>query len=307
MAKALMTAGIDVESDRASVNIWNRVLKAQGVRVLGEYELGEGEVFYVHRTDGNDNNDGKTPANPFSTLQAAIDACTDDRGDVIVKMPGASLQTTDAAINFNCAGVTLIGALGAGNVFQPEKHLIYRTDTGGPCFNITQPCAIIGVEVWTYATSEGAINVDGDAGGYGGGFGLIANCRFVKWGTVDYGVYFFGGGYWHILNNEFDGLDGGVGLYSRVHGCTSITIAGNTFRNCTYGLQKITGGSAPHDVVYKSNVHVDSKAIAKNAGNIDGICADNWLETATDAASYDDTVNNFNTAGMQMSDCHYAE
>ena len=56
------------------------------------------EVFFVDPTNGAANNIGTRDA-PVATMTQAIALCTDDRGDVIVRLPGS--ETPTAAIEFN--------------------------------------------------------------------------------------------------------------------------------------------------------------------------------------------------------------
>lgn len=80
-----------------------------------------GKVFWVNNSgvlpdkgvSASDGNPG-TYLKPFSSIDAAIGACTADRGDVIYVMPG-HVETIDAAaaVDLDVAGVSIIG-LGRG-------------------------------------------------------------------------------------------------------------------------------------------------------------------------------------------------
>lgn len=75
---------------------------------------GNGSAFPRGCTVGNDGNAG-TFQRPFSTLQAALNACTANEGDIVFVKPGHAETIADAAtLTFNKAGVSIIG-LGAGS------------------------------------------------------------------------------------------------------------------------------------------------------------------------------------------------
>ena len=83
--------------------------------------LNPGKVFWVYngtavlkgQRGGSDANKG-TFNSPFATLEAAINACTANRGDIIVIKPGHIETVSSAtALNFDVAGVAIVG-LGAG-------------------------------------------------------------------------------------------------------------------------------------------------------------------------------------------------
>lgn len=73
-------------------------------------------VFWVDSSTGADTGDGESYLSPYATLEYAINKCTADKGDVIFVMPGHNEGiTTAAAIDFDVAGITVIG-LGTGTV-----------------------------------------------------------------------------------------------------------------------------------------------------------------------------------------------
>lgn len=71
-----------------------------------------GNVFYVHHS-GNTTGPGVSAGNAFSTIDAAIGACTASNGDVIIVLPGHNEGLGDAQITCDVAGVTIRG-LGEG-------------------------------------------------------------------------------------------------------------------------------------------------------------------------------------------------
>lgn len=73
-----------------------------------------GNIFYVHH-DGAASGPGRAPGNAYTTLDAAVNACTANNGDVILILPGHAENLTAAdTVDVDVAGVTIIG-LGDGN------------------------------------------------------------------------------------------------------------------------------------------------------------------------------------------------
>ncbi len=77
------------------------------------------------------------------------------------------------------------------------------------------------------------------------------------------------------------------------------------FRDCTYGIEHKDG--TPQNFLYKGNVFIDSKGLNSKGAAADGLVADNWYETATNATTYDDTVGTLQGNGIQFSGNHYSE
>lgn len=75
-----------------------------------------GSVFFVSSGTGNSGNLGTDSGQPFATISQAISACTANKGDVVIVMPGHA-ETVAAAggITVNKAGVSIIG-LGSGTL-----------------------------------------------------------------------------------------------------------------------------------------------------------------------------------------------
>lgn len=70
-----------------------------------------GKVFYVDSVNGSDLNSGRIPSKAFATLQAAINASTANKAEVIILLPGhAETLTTASAITVNKAGLRIVSA-----------------------------------------------------------------------------------------------------------------------------------------------------------------------------------------------------
>jgi hypothetical protein len=127
-----------------------------------------GNVYWVNNStvladgakNGSDGNKG-TYKEPFATLDYAVGKCLADRGDVIYVMPGHSETiTTASAIDFDVAGVTVIG-LGSGSkqpvvksnhadatvVVDADNVTLYNLR-----FTSTITAVAIGISVLTLAT-----------------------------------------------------------------------------------------------------------------------------------------------------------
>lgn len=73
-----------------------------------------GNVFYVHHS-GSSTGPGYSPETAFSTLDAAVAACTASNGDVIYLLPGHNEGLGNAQIDLDVAGISVIG-LGQGSL-----------------------------------------------------------------------------------------------------------------------------------------------------------------------------------------------
>ena len=70
-------------------------------------------VYYVDSGNGSDTNDGRDPADPMATIDAAINRCVAGLGDVIIVQPGHT-ETLTATIAADVADISIIG-VGVGD------------------------------------------------------------------------------------------------------------------------------------------------------------------------------------------------
>lgn len=82
---------------------------------LGPIINSSGSVFFVSSVIGTSSYDGKSLATPLSTLDAAVNKCTANNGDVIIVLPGHNEGIVLTEIDFDVAGITVIG-LGTGSL-----------------------------------------------------------------------------------------------------------------------------------------------------------------------------------------------
>lgn len=96
------------------LNLPNGLVNMASQHLLGAGELfTTGEVFYVSSVTGSNGNSGKDPRFPFATVDFAIGACSANKGDTIILMPGHAETVTSTSIALDVAGVTIV-SLGNG-------------------------------------------------------------------------------------------------------------------------------------------------------------------------------------------------
>lgn len=113
------------------------------------YEPGQttGNVFYVSSGSGTTTGPGYSPETAFSTIDAAIGACTASNGDVIYVMPGHTETVTGAAgVALDVAGVTVIG-LGTGR----QRGKVNFTTATAASFDISAASCTVKNLVFTNA------------------------------------------------------------------------------------------------------------------------------------------------------------
>ena len=281
----------------------------------------EAKTFFVspsnNPTPGSDAFEGSADA-PFATIQKGIDACRDNYGDRVVILRGSFSVTT--SINFNKSGIIVsaqdygISPQGKGEFFDILAAASY---TDGPVAVVTKRCRIEGLAFVSRDTgatffSGAALLIGGAAPA--GGFGIhIRGCRFPKWGLSNrIGIAIAGGAAVSeclIEGNFFEGVTQNFASGIYVQGAVqNLNIIGNRFRQCTYAITfgAFAGGGGPHCMI-GHNVCEDSKLLNSGGNTADGLIYDNWLETATNATSYDGTVSALQGQGLNFSGNHYSE
>jgi hypothetical protein len=99
---------------------------------------------------------------PFSTINAALDACTANRGDIILIMPGytETIATAAGGTNFDVAGVAIVGlgsgslkptltyngVVGADSNLSSDDVTLYNLRFVANLANITAPLHITGAD-----------------------------------------------------------------------------------------------------------------------------------------------------------------
>jgi hypothetical protein len=154
----------------------------------------QGQVFYVNaNATGADDVDDPWPEVDeticFSTLQAAINACVDNRGDTIYVKKGGEVVTS--TVLFDCPGIRVITQrYGMAPSMRGEFTSIYSTTlTGDPTAIISQPCYIeglgfVGADAGTtfYSGAALLLRVDAASAATTKPWGVHLNqCRFPGW------------------------------------------------------------------------------------------------------------------------------
>ena len=268
----------------------------------------------------SDGNEGKVDA-PFLTSQAAINACEDDRGDVIWRHRGYEAVTTP--VLFNKAGVSYIAHQYGMNQRQAEAFGVDSTATTGPAAIISKTSYIYGINFSTAnvtkpgdgrannagTNSAAAVYFLGEGGSFNGGFSHLESCRFPDWvGGQHWGIEFGAGASNLIQNCTFEGQTSGI-----VFGGTSNNnpidnaIEDCWFQDLTNGIEMLPGTT--QDGLIKGNIFMDISgfAIDLNGTGGGGIIVDNYYEDAVTAVYSENSAANMRTAGWHQAGNHYRD
>jgi len=251
-------------------------------------------------------------------LEAAIAAAVAGNGDVIL-LPRGGITVTSTIV-VNKSGVRIIAVDdGLNPLARGEFNALLADEafTDGPVMQVTAPCSLEGIGFVsrdTEATFFGgaALLIGGAAPA--GAFGVwVKGCRFPKWGLDNrIGLALAGGAaVADVLIEEctFEGVGANfdAGIYAQ-GAIQNLTIRRNHFRQCTAAVQfgAFAGGGGPHIFLHE-NIVEDGKLLDTQGNAGDGLIVGNWLETATDTASYDRSVSDLKIAGYNFSGNHYSE
>lgn len=178
-----------------------------------------GDVYYVHSVTGSDTaNAGKRPDDALATIDAAINKCTADNGDLIYVLPGHS-ETPSASITMDVAGVTIIG-LGVGS----KRPLVTSSNATAAVLMSAAGCKLSNIQfALGVATITDCINITADGC-------QVDNCETQVHATSQFTNHLTAtdAQYVKILNNRFLSL-GAAGSTSGivVDGCDDLEIVGN--------------------------------------------------------------------------------
>jgi hypothetical protein len=307
---------------------------SDGAQAMSSYLGADGYLFYVDPSSahgagiGYVGAGGRKTDESFLTLQAAIDSCRHNHGDVIVCKHGT--QSLAADVDFNKRGITVM-AEGTGYGFNTGERFMLYAPASGPAATITEPCTILGLGFAGQDVASGSHNVliSGLGGGFFGGYLRINYCRFATWGaSPDYALLCEGMTNADISYNVFDGgydtyAVGAIGISSATDG---IQVSGCRFKGNRFssiGENKYAfvhlAGKFPNHNTYESNVLVGNATDAEGAKaagkfldnngctNYDTFLFDNFIGLATNTGSYDDTVATLQGLGVRFAANHYSE
>lgn len=265
------------------------------------------KVYHVAAGDGN--------------LQAAIDKCVADQGDIIVVQPGNHNLTT--ALDINKRGIFIVAAGQGGDPLAMADSFLINFTSGveGAVAVITDPCTIIGLSFTNRADADQpAVTIDcEEAGGFSGGGVHFMDCRFMPgYGINAYGLYTIGGSQNRLTRCRFDGLFSGWGTAAiglDIDG--SIDPAYTVIEDCEFhgtgsGIPAIKWlGANPLSQYYVRNAllpgFTGNQGILLDGNSLagTGIAADNMLAPlANQAAAF---TNMGSASGFGYSDNHYEE
>jgi hypothetical protein len=282
-----------------------------------------GKVFYVNSAGGGaDDIDHPFPPIDnvlcFDTLQGAIDATVADRGDVIFVKRGYTTITT--GVNFNKQGISVIGQrfgmppLYRGEYFAQDAAAV----TDGPAMTISKPCYIEGLgfhTAWTGGISSiGLVEfASGDSGWI-----HLKNCRFMNWEVATvYGINFEAGANCIIEDCSFEGaasqafVSAGIAFGGSATQNPIRNIVRNcVFSNCTYAIEH-KDGTVQEFIYGPGNITVkglsnDTKFLNSKSAAGAGIICGNFFHTAVGTGTFDQTVANMETDGLQCVGNEYA-
>ncbi len=136
-----------------------------------------GNVFYVSSATGTATGPGYSPETAFSTIDAAIGACTAGNGDVVYVLPGHTETIVAASgIDLDVAGVSVIG-LGQGT---NRPTVTFGTSTAATIDFSAANCTLNNIRCVNNIDSLAAF-IEGGASG-----ATIEDCDFIGSSTKEY-------------------------------------------------------------------------------------------------------------------------
>lgn len=258
----------------------------------GAGQITFGDVYFVHSVTGSDTaNAGKRPDDALATIDAAINKCTADNGDIVYVLQGHTEAST-SSIAMDVAGVQVIG-IGIGT----KRPTVTSGNATAAVIMSAAGCRLSNIRFalgTVAATTTNAINITADGC-------QVDNCETTAHATSQFtnhltatdatGV--------KILNNSFKSL-AAAGSTSGivVDGCDDLEIAGNFVYGHfgEHALDNTTPASCDeilhayihHNYIANESVTAGDMAVELDAAAT-GFFAYNQLMSglATTAAGYD--------------------
>jgi len=238
------------------------ILEAKQYR--GLVQMPSGNTYYVDpdHSYASDAHRGTDPDRPLSTVQAAIDLCTDFNQDFIFVQRRLTTDiTTTTPILMNKHTVHLIGVSNP----TPQGALIRLVHTNATDNIIEFPqdtgfhCEVAGFGFGGGATAKGGIATTGSGGGHVGGW--VHHCNFgglLTKGTPDFGIHGDTNELmaWTIEDCSFYGSGGNAKGLIAVDGINTTS----------------TGGSASSKhLIIRRNIFMGIPGVAINMGSVSGV------------------------------------
>lgn len=189
-----MNAGLDPTGGKLTV--FDRPFFIGPDQVIAQSLRGNGKLFYVDVEDGSDTNDGLTPSHPFATIAAAVAACVDDRGDVILVKGAADGVALTTTLTLNKSGIVLVAAAN-GVLGYSLQVALDCSSTTLPTLTVAKNATIVGFLFTSSnaASSGSVVTVTGASVSFSdctfdgsdsdrlvtvtGGLASFARCRFM--------------------------------------------------------------------------------------------------------------------------------
>lgn len=161
----------------------------------GQVPVTTGSYFFVNSVTGSDSYTGENQDSPLATIDAAINKCTANKGDVIIVMPGHAETIADAtSLVPDVDGITIVGL---GNGFDRPELTFSATDSE---IIVTGENTVLRNLIFKAGISAVATAVDVDAN-----YVTIDSCLFYYGGTT---------GYDFVIGVDIDAYD-----YTEVKNC----------------------------------------------------------------------------------------
>ncbi len=268
-------------------------------------------IFFVDPATGTTSGDGLDPRRPLSTIQAAIDLCEANRGDVIVVARGGHVVT--AAIDCNKRGITIIADTYGVNRRVTDEHWITANAsyTSGPVVEITAGCRWIGFTFASRFATGPSVRTTFDSGtGASGNYVEMIECNWPGWGIGKDGFEMRGANFCAVRRcHFFDIANSGAGISFRGSGTNNPNhneIEECVFRDVTAGIIYDAGGDPTNNFIHSCRFKDTTDDINANAGRGDCFVTDCYSE-GTASTAHDSSVTTLIAAGWTFAGNHYAE
>lgn len=241
-----------------------------------------GNVFYVDSASGSANGPGYSPETAYSTIDAAVGACTANNGDIIYVMENhAETVSADSGIDVDVAGVRVIG-LGRGST---RPTVTFGTAVAADLKLAAADCSIenllfvAGIDALTGPLEVSAADC------------AIINCEFRDAScieTTDVLTVIAGGTRCLVDNFRYLHIGGTGGTQQQSVVNVADDVDGVEVRNCIIATDGANGGiecgNATNVNIHNNIIdtsHANDVAITLGATST-GMVYDNYLKIATD-------------------------
>jgi len=186
-----------------------------GSRYVGLSPIGNGDVWYLDPTNGDDDNSGRQPDAAFASLPAAYAACTANQHDVVAYLAGPTGITLIDTVTWAKAYTHLVGVCAPTAVAQRARIHNETTAAKSPLIDITASGCIFR-NLYVFQGVDDAAS--------------LLNVRVTGGRNWFQNVHFAGGGH------ATQAIDGGASL--ALYGAEECS-----FEDCTIGVDTIAAAT----------------------------------------------------------------